>query len=83
MAIGLYVPLLQDDLLFFVEAFENFGLDAVGDAELHTDFLFAVFGFRVGSGGGVGLAPDRRAGCASDTQSAGLPPCERGKASIT
>src|SRR5712671_135366 len=30
--------LLQDDLLLFVEALQNFCFDAVGDAQLHGDF---------------------------------------------
>src|SRR5260221_4892327 len=31
--------LLQDDLLLFVEALQNFCFDAVADAQLHGDFL--------------------------------------------
>jgi hypothetical protein len=39
--------LLQDDLLLFVETLQNFCFDAVGDAELHGDFLTSVVGFRI------------------------------------
>src|SRR5579859_1132045 len=49
MALRLSPKLLQNDLLLFVEAFEDFGLHAVGDAEFHAEFLFTVLAFRVGN----------------------------------
>src|SRR5260370_32799164 len=41
--------LLQDDLLLFVEALQNFSFYAVGDAQLHGDFPPSLIGFGVGS----------------------------------
>src|SRR5579859_428780 len=40
--------LLQNDFLFFGQAREDFGFDAVGDAELYADFLFAVGALGIG-----------------------------------
>src|ERR1700732_4443134 len=40
--------LLKDDLLLFVETLQNFRFHAVGDAQLHGDFLTSVIGFGIG-----------------------------------
>src|SRR5215472_2042650 len=41
--------LLENDLLFFVKAFENFGLYTIRDTQLDAQFLLAVFPFGVGN----------------------------------
>src|SRR5437879_12733205 len=43
------IRLLQNDLLLFVEAFENFRLHTVGNAQLHGKFFLAVVGLGVGN----------------------------------
>src|SRR6266849_2526309 len=48
MALRLSVRLLQNDFLLLVEAFENLRLHAVGNAQLHAEFLLAVVGLGVG-----------------------------------
>src|SRR5438309_266417 len=48
MALRGSIQLLQDDLLLFGEALENFRLHAVGDAELYAEFFLAVVGLGVG-----------------------------------
>src|SRR5712664_3029374 len=49
MALRLGNRLLQDDLLLFVETFENLRLDAVGNAQLYAEFLLAVVSLGVGN----------------------------------
>src|SRR5229473_7896546 len=48
MAVCPEPPLLQDDLLLFVKALQNFRFDAVGDTQLHGTFLLSVVGLGVG-----------------------------------
>src|SRR5215472_12054694 len=54
--------LLQNDLLFLVEAFEDFRLHAIRDPKLHAQFFLAVFSFGVGDfhGGLAVLVIDER-----------------------
>src|SRR5713101_4273470 len=47
MALRGYRQLLQHDLLFLVEAVEDFRLHAVRNAQLHAEFLLAVVGLGV------------------------------------
>src|SRR5260370_36681264 len=49
MALRPYSQLLQNDLLFLVEAVEDFCLHAVRNAQLHTEFFLAVFSLGVGN----------------------------------
>src|SRR6266571_2446929 len=49
MALRHYHQLLQDDLLFLVEAVENFRLHAVRNAQLHAEFLLAVVSLGIGN----------------------------------
>src|SRR2546425_1512545 len=47
MALRRSIQLLQNDLLFLVETFEDFRLHAVRDAELYAEFFLAVVGLGV------------------------------------
>src|SRR5438445_8216242 len=49
MALRHYHQLLQDDLLLLVEAFEDFCLHTVRNAQLYAEFLLAVVGLGVGN----------------------------------
>src|SRR5712692_10016703 len=49
MALRLKSRLLQDDLLFFVETFEDLGLHAVRNAKLHAEFFLSLVGFGIGN----------------------------------
>src|SRR3984893_18954688 len=47
MALRRYIELLQNDLLFLVETFEDFRLHSVRDAELYAEFFLAVVGLGI------------------------------------
>src|SRR5882762_1564516 len=48
MALRRSIQLLQNDLLFLVEAVKNFRFYAVRNAELHAELFLAVFGLGIG-----------------------------------
>src|SRR6267143_3281511 len=49
MPVGPQGLLLQDDLLLLVQAFEDFGLHAIRNAQLDTEFFLAVVGLGIGN----------------------------------